>query len=156
MESDAATNTYLIPQPFDRALKKLRSALFEREVSICTELDLSGRLHRELGLRLAPSRVLFVDCPELLLRAMAFHGPVSVFVPLHVVVTGRGEQTEVHVLNSLRFAGTGVPQSVRLPVYRLQAQVACALQKIGMRQSVCPAFDSHPTPEPEVAARKEE
>jgi uncharacterized protein (DUF302 family) len=142
MDDKSVTATYLVPEPYDDALRRLRRALAASDLSVSSELDISARLHSELGVRLNSARILYVDCPVLMLEAMALYGPMAVFIPLHLVVCDRNGKTEIHFMHALRFGGSAVPAAVRGPVYRLQARLAAALQKIAMPQGVCDSPDA--------------
>jgi uncharacterized protein (DUF302 family) len=126
MESAPPAFTYLIREPFERGLKKLRQALANEELCVPVELDVAARIRRELGITLAPCRVLFVDCPVLLLEAATLDRAAVAFLPLHVAVAGLGQQNGIHL--------AGAPGG---PAGKLHARVLRAVEKIATRQRPC-------------------
>jgi hypothetical protein len=129
MES-AATCTYLIQEPFDRALKSIREALLKGDLRVPLELDVATRIKTELGISLTPCRLLFVDCPVLLLEAATLDSATVARFPLHVAVTGLGHHTSVHLAGP-----SGVSNAAAYsPVDKLQDRVLRALEKIATRQ----------------------
>jgi uncharacterized protein (DUF302 family) len=130
MESAAATFTYLIQEPFDRALTSIRESLVKEDLRVPMELDVAARIKRELGISLAPCRLLFVDCPVLLLEAATLdHATVAPF-PLHVAVAGLGQRTSVHVAGPSGVSNAAASS----PLDKLQARVLRVLEKIATRQ----------------------
>jgi hypothetical protein len=96
MES-AERFTCLIQEPFERALTSIREAMVKEDLRVPMELDVAARTNRELGVGLAPCRLLFVDCPVLLLEAATLDLATVAPFPLHVAVAGLGRRTSVHV-----------------------------------------------------------
>ncbi|MCI0622322.1 MAG: DUF302 domain-containing protein [Acidobacteria bacterium] len=131
-----ATATLVVPEPFDKALKLIRQALTSAEIGIAMELDVSGRIQRDLGVELAPCRILSVDNPFVLLEAMALDGTAAVFLPLHVAVSGDGKQTRVHMLSQSGVRSCGSPLGAKGAMSKLQAGLAQALEKISVRQGL--------------------
>jgi len=130
-----AARTYRIPEPFERALKSVREAIGKDRLTITTELDVSRRIQREWGIGMGPCRILCVDCPQLLLEAMAMDVGAGVLLPLHVVVAGRGPLTLVHIIRPAGTNGSGGPADT--VVNKLRARLSRALEKVGMRESLC-------------------
>ena len=139
MTGQTAAITYLIPEPFEKALKLLRKALLKGELQIPAEFEVSGRISRQLGVGLAPCRILFVDCPFLLLEAMALDVSAIVLLPLHVVVSSRGLETAVYVQRSVGSNGSGFSFEQEDPVSKLHTRVSRVLQKIAMKEVYCEA-----------------
>lgn len=123
-----AASTYVIPEPFEEALRCVREAIEHDGLSISSELDISGRLKREFGIALTPCRILLVDCPVALLKGLALDSSVAMWLPLHVVVSGRREKTSVGVLRLSPDAADGQIRGVRDRLNR-------ALQRIAMREN---------------------
>jgi uncharacterized protein (DUF302 family) len=136
MTGEPAITTYLIPEPFDRALKAVREALARNNLSICTELDISARVKRELNMGFIPCRILLADSPYLLLEAAALDSSAAVLFPLHVVVSGRGPQTLVHWINAAAIEGVRLPIGAAVPLAKLQSLVTHSLDRIAMRQDI--------------------
>jgi len=139
MPPEPVVSTYVIPEPYDRAVRRLRQALSGRGLSISSELDLAERIQRELGIGVGPSCIFYVDSPGLLLEAITLFPPAAALLPLHIVVAAQGNQTEVHLLSPSHPYLTAIPALVRAPITRLQTELTGALQKIAMRQGVCRA-----------------
>jgi len=126
----AVTCTYLIQEPFDRALKSIREALAKEDLRAPLELDVAVRINKELGVSLAPCRLLFVDCPVLLLEAATLDRATVVYFPLHLAVAGLGQRTSVHLAGP-----PGVSRAASSsPLDQLQARVIRALERIATRQ----------------------
>jgi uncharacterized protein (DUF302 family) len=132
--------TYRLPEPFERAVKLLREALARDELRTPMELDVSGRISRELGIGLAPCRLLGVDCPLILLEAITLDGAAAVLLPMHILVYGRGTQTIVHVFRPASPAGPDIPVETAIPVIKLQTRIARVMEKIAMREELCGAI----------------
>jgi uncharacterized protein (DUF302 family) len=137
MSSEPVISTYVIPEPIERALKLLRQALADRGLTVLGEHDLAARIQRELGVRMNPARILYVDSPGVLIETMTLFPPAAALLPLHVVVIAQGAQTEVHVLGPSNLSVPGIPAPARAPISRLQSEMTGALLKIAMRQGVC-------------------
>jgi len=132
MSGEAATTTYSIPEPFGLALKSVREALTSKNLKITGELDLSRRIRRNLRISLEPCVVFYIWPSARLLRTMPVPPSTALFMPLHVVISGRGTRTEIHVLKRLRLDD----EAVMAPIGRLQAEVAQALETVAMRLSL--------------------
>ena len=130
MESGSATLTYLISEPFESALKSVREVLAKEDLRVPLELDVTARIRKELGLSLAPCRVLFVDSPVLLLEAVTLDRTVAAILPLHVALAGHGPHTRVHLISSSGGFHVNLPRE-------LQARIVRAVEKIASRQAVC-------------------
>ena len=129
------TITLVLDAPFQAALRQIRRALRDGKLSIAAEFDGKRRIQQALGLELAPCRVLLVESPRLLLEATAIDRSCAVFLPLHVVVSGFGGQTLIHILSADYLAHGEVPVGIRMPVARLQKQLLEALEGIAERTS---------------------
>src|SRR5204863_2819079 len=108
MPTDAAT-TYFSPQPFDTALRSVRRALAENGLDVIQELNLSRSLERTLGVATPACTVLCVWSFRQLEDMMLDQAPMPGLLPLHVVISPRGSQTDIHILGSLPQDGT-LPQ----------------------------------------------
>ncbi|MFB3779019.1 MAG: DUF302 domain-containing protein [Bryobacteraceae bacterium] len=134
--AEQATQTYVIPEPFERALRRLRDSLGSEGLSVPAELDLSARMREQLGLSIPPCRVLCVDSPAAVAETLAIDSAGAVFLPLHLVVAGRGPRTLVHLAGATALGSGGLPVGVKGPVRKLLTRLASALQRIGSRQSM--------------------
>ena len=134
MSSESAVTTYMISEPFERALKTVREALNRHDLSISSELDVSGRIRRELNIGFTPCRILLVDSPCLLIEAATLDCSAAVLFPLHVVLTSRGPQTAIHWINPVAIEGARLPIGSAAPLAKLQSLVTHALERIAMRR----------------------
>ncbi|MCX6629992.1 MAG: hypothetical protein NTW28_20435 [Candidatus Solibacter sp.] len=133
MADESATTTYSIPEPFEEAVRQLRRVLAEGGLKITGELDLSGRLQRRLLVDTPPCLVLFASPSAPLLHGPSAHPGAAALMPLHIVVSARGAQTEIHVLK-IPPPHEGVYDVSAMAVLgRFRAQLSQAIEKIGMR-----------------------
>jgi uncharacterized protein (DUF302 family) len=143
MNTEPATATFMVSEPFDRALKVIREALAKNDVHVCAEFDASARVKKELNIGFTPCRILLVDYPTLLLEAATLDCSAAVLFPFHVVVSGRGSRTLVHWLNPIAIEGARLPTGASAPLAKLQSLVTRSLETIGMRQEIFQAMPSH-------------
>ena len=129
-----ATVTFVIPERFEKALRLVRRSLTDEAISIVMELDISGRIHRGLGVDLGPCRILCVDSPLLLLQAMTLDASTVAFLPLHVAVSADGQRTVVHLLSQSGIQGCASPLGAKSVVSKFQAGLSRALEKIALKQ----------------------
>ena len=87
-----ATAMLVVPEPFDKALKLIRQALTGEAICYRDGAGCIRQNSSDLGVDLAPCRILSVDNPFVLLEAMALDGTVAVFLPLHVAVSADGQR----------------------------------------------------------------
>jgi uncharacterized protein (DUF302 family) len=120
MAEENATSTYVIAEPFDLAVRLVRKVLAEASLKITGEMNMSGRIQRALWIQTAPCLVLFASP-----AAFAAEPDAAGLTPLHIVISARGEQTDVHVLKVL-------PRDSEVSS-RLKAAIAEAIETIGMR-----------------------
>lgn len=95
MQSDAAT--YQVLQPFDAVVRTLRRELAEAGMNTIQELNVAERIRQRFSIGMSPCLILFVSATGLAEKAPGL-------APLQIVVTDRGEASEIHVLR--------VPESV--------------------------------------------
>ena len=134
MNGETAATTYSIPEPVEEALKVIREALARAGLSVVGELDISRRIQRSLGIGMAQCKVLYVCSKQSMPEAINVCAAVGIFLPLHVVVSARGEQTEIHLLAFLS-SNSGDP--LVSAVNGLQDEVSRAIEKIAMQRSYC-------------------
>jgi uncharacterized protein (DUF302 family) len=137
MPGETVTTTYSIPEPFDSALKLVRSVLARAGLSILAELDVSGRIEQSLGIGIARCNVLYVCSKRSLLESINIRPAVGIFLPLHVVVSARGGQTEIYLLASPTPNGGNPAPALAAPVNKLQDEISRAMEKIAMHRSYC-------------------
>jgi uncharacterized protein (DUF302 family) len=133
MADKPATTTYSIPERFDEAVTSLRRVLAEAGLKITGELDLSGHLLRRLLVDTPPCLVLFAGPATPVFSGPSGQPGAAALTPLHIVVSARGSQTEIHVLR-IPTPHDGLPDASAMAVLgRFRAQLSQAIEKIGMR-----------------------
>jgi uncharacterized protein (DUF302 family) len=134
MSTESNALTFIMPKPFEQGLKAVRRALTEGDLQIQYEMDISGRLERELGIGLGPCRVLCVDHPFSTLEAMIADPSAGVLLPLHVVVSGLDAGTVIHILNPENVHGSSLFLGAKVPISRLLGRLMQNLGMVAMRQ----------------------
>lgn len=119
---------YSIPQRYDRALRTIRASLAEADLAIVAELDVSDLPHRYSGRPAARCTILLVDSALLSFEASALDRAGAVFLPLHVLVSGDNQATEVFVANPGEAFHLRLPPGASDPLERLQARVMMAVE----------------------------
>ncbi len=127
------TFRFVVPEPFDKAVKLVYRQLLAGGLVVRVDLNLSARIRGELGIQLSPCRLLCVDSPLSLVEAMTLDDAAAVFLPLHVVVTGHGSHTLVQFISTAHICGSALPVSTKVPMNKLQTRIAEAMEKIGLR-----------------------
>jgi uncharacterized protein (DUF302 family) len=128
MNTVSASQTYVIAEEFDKALKLVRQALAERELSVTTELDITGSLYRGPGKTEKPMRLLLVDSPIFTFEAMALDRAAGVLIPLHVLVSSDGDQTEVIFVEPAALFDRRLPVGAAGPLEQIKTRVRVALE----------------------------
>lgn len=123
---------YSLREPFERGLKSIRGALQRRGLRVVGQMDVSRRLERTLGILLPPCKIVFV----LPLAPAPVDPAAATFLPLHVVVSSRGAQTEIQVLHRLDRAPGESMADVVVPVTETQTQICQAIETIAMRRTL--------------------
>lgn len=129
----ASTTALVVDSPFDSALPRIREAIRTGHLSIAAEIDAARRVKRELEIYVPPCRVLFIDSPTFMLETTAIDRASAIFIPLHLVVSGAGNRTLVHMLNLDHIRNSDLPIGIRAPVLDLQRQIFRSLAKIAER-----------------------
>jgi len=131
MTEDRSIRSFTIGERYDVALRMVRIALAREGLRVPAELDVTARLRQELGAMVAPSVVLYVDDPTLLLEAVVFNRAAGLLMPQPLVVCGGNHHTQVIVRNPDR---CDIPETVRDPMLALQLKMSRALETIADRQ----------------------
>lgn len=134
MAGEFGSTCYSMREPFKRAVGSVRSALVSRGLRVVGQLDVSKRVQTSLGIGLPPCRLILV-MPNLITTA-GLHPGATDLLPLHIVVSGRGLQTEIHVQNAVRASDDTVGPDLGNPVVETQMKVSRALESIAMRMSL--------------------
>jgi uncharacterized protein (DUF302 family) len=101
MAEESATITYLVSEPFELAVQSLRKALADGNLKPAGELDMSSRIRERLLIDAAPCRVLFIAATPAAFEEFGADPAAAALTPLHIVVSARGSQTEIHLLRAL-------------------------------------------------------
>jgi len=133
MADQAGTITYLIAEPFQQALKSLRRVLSARDLKIVGDLNISHRIRQRLLIDTAPCVVLYVWPSPRLGEILGADPGAAALAPLHIVVSGRREQSEVHVLRALPRDCSLLDGRAMATVNQIKAEIVRAIEKIGMR-----------------------
>ena len=133
MNTVSASRTYVIAEEFDKALKLVRQALAERELSVTTEWDITGNLYRVPGKTEKPMRLLLVDSPMLTFEAMALDRAAGALIPLHVLVSSAGERTEVIFIEPAALFDRRLPVGVAGPLEQIKTRVRAAIESAAAR-----------------------
>jgi uncharacterized protein (DUF302 family) len=132
MTDESATATYSIPESFDEAVNSLRRVLAEAGLKIVGRLDLSARLQRRLLVETPPCLVLFAGPATPLTDGHSGHLGAAALTPLHIVVSARGPQTEIHILRIPPPDGAPGDRAMA-DLGKFRSRLSQAIEKIGMR-----------------------
>ena len=132
MISKSPVLRFTIDQPYGTAVRLVRRALAEEGLRTPAELDIADRLKEQLYANLAPSLVLFVDDPVLLLEAVMFYPAAALFMPQPIVITSKGRNTEVQVTCRESAVESRLPPSVRTSILCLHGMVMRALYSVAV------------------------
>lgn len=136
MATELATTTYLLAEPFDLAVKSLRKVLADANIELAGEMDMSSRIRERLLMRTAPCRVFFVAAKPAACAGLDADPRAAALTPLHIVLSGHGLQTEIHMLRALP-AEDGPLDRPTMEFFRhLQVTIAQAVERIAMRSTL--------------------
>lgn len=115
-------HSYVLPERFDRALKRVRRALAAQQLSIVDEIHPVGDRGR---------RILLVDCPLLVFQALALDRAASVFFPVHLLVAAEGGHTRIFWIEPAELVHGRLPAGAAEPLAALRGRITAALESIG-------------------------
>ena len=130
MDLRASAHSYLVPVRFPKAVKLIRRALSESELSVVAEFEAMRLCDAEQNGRWEPFRILLVDCPFLSFEAQAFDRAAGVFFPLHVYVGAEGDRTYTFLASSSDLFANRLPLGVAGPMAKLLDRVTVALESV--------------------------
>ena len=125
MTTGAAVIRYSLRQPFEKALRSIRSTLGRHGLAVVGQVDVSKRVERSLGIGLPACRIVLV----LPVAAREIDAAAATYLPLHVVVSSKGAETDIQILNR-------IPRDCGAEAAHVQAQVCEALESVAMRRGV--------------------
>jgi uncharacterized protein (DUF302 family) len=134
MQSDGSMR-YSLQAPFNRAVGSVCNVLRSRGLHIAGQLDLAERLERALGILMPPCRIVFVLPNPEALTTDAIHPWAAVFLPLHVVISGDDQGSEIRIQSAVQPARDGRLAMIYRPVRESHAQVVSAIETIATRTS---------------------
>ncbi len=139
MESrTASTTAFVVDNPFDSAVSRIRRTLRADQLFVAAEIDAAQRVKRALDIYVPPCRVLLIDSAAFMLETTAIDRTSGILIPLHLVVSGAGNRTLIHMLNAEYTRHSDLPIGIRAPVLDLQRQVFRALSRIAERARKLP------------------
>jgi hypothetical protein len=133
MNVSASGHTYVVPERFPKAVKLIRRALSESELSVVGEFEAMRLCSGEQGEKWEPFRILLVDCPFLSFEAQALDRAAGVFFPLHVYVGADGDRTQTFLASSSDLFDNRLPLGVSGPMAKLLDRVSIALESVLVR-----------------------
>lgn len=136
MIAESTTTTYLIQEPFERALLALRRVLAQANLPLTGELDMARRLHESLLIGVAPLRILFIAAAPWTFSRLSEAPEIAALTPLHLVVSARGAQTEIHFLRTIPANVSPLDEPAMKAIHRLQERVMQAVERIAMRSTL--------------------
>jgi uncharacterized protein (DUF302 family) len=132
---------YALTEPYEAAVRTVRSALKRQGLRTALELDVAARIRHEVGAGVAPCFVLYVDDPAVLLEALVFHKGAALLIPQAVVVTGDNRRSEVLVRSPESLNGA-IPESVRDPLLDLLRRITRTVESVAEQQGAHLAIGS--------------
>ena len=99
-------------------------------------MDVARRVERYVGIVLSPCKIVFVLPGASTLTKSSIHPWSAVFLPLHIVISNNGAQTEIEVQNKVHSGPQGAEPAVIEPIVELQTQISSAIEAIAMRPSL--------------------
>jgi uncharacterized protein (DUF302 family) len=135
MPGDTGSIKYSLREPFECAVESVCRSLRSRGLQIAGQLDVSRRVERALRIAMPPCRIVFVLPNPSAPSTVSIHPWAAIFLPLHVVISGRDGQAEIQVQNRVQAGHEAVP-ALFGPVMATQAQISEALDSIAIRPSI--------------------
>lgn len=127
MSDQPGTVTYTVPEPFDSAVSILRDAFSRRKLKVAEILNLSERIQRRLSIRTSPCVVFLITPSETGFEAVRGSRTASAFLPVHVVISDRGEQSDVHILRASQIDYQEIDGATVSALNHLQDEIADAI-----------------------------
>ena len=127
--------TLVLNQPYDQARRRILAVLKKQCLQVAFDFDVAGSILRSAEVRLPKSSVLGVGCPYQLLEAFVADGAAAVFLPLHIVLSEHGSETQVRMLAPQALRAAGVSPAISIPVHRTLRRIHEALASIGIHSA---------------------
>ena len=123
-------NTRVIPESFGKSVPLIRRLLLDGGLSIVEEFNVSREPYFQLGIASRSCVVLLVDTPALLFECIALDRAATVFLPVHVVISGDRDTSYVHWANPMASSGLRPPAPAKVPLKNLCARITRALSRL--------------------------
>lgn len=118
----------VVERRFGSVIKQIRSLIAGAELEIAAEFEMDGSFRERLDGR--KCHLLLVDCPLTDFEVLTIDGAAAVFLPLHVLVSGNGNQTRVFWAKTSTLVHARLASGAVTPLQRLEARLSWALQAI--------------------------
>lgn len=135
MPSGPSLVTFRLPASHAVAVWTVRQALRAKNLRIPVEMNISSHLKEEFGAILAPSVVLYVDDPALLLEALVFQQDAALLMLQPVVIAGGDRHAEILVRSADALFEMRLPNTVKDSVLHLHSTILEALDTVAERES---------------------
>jgi uncharacterized protein (DUF302 family) len=126
----AGTKLFIVENPFEAALGRIRRTLGDDQLCIAAEIDARQRVKQALDISVPACRVLLVDNPAFMLEITSVNRAVGIFIPLHLIVSAAGDRTFVKFLDLEHPPYDGLPMGIKGPLVDLHRQIVGALGRI--------------------------
>jgi len=136
-------NTWAIPEPFAKCVPLVRRLLLDAGLSVVEEFDISAASYVQLRAGSSSCVVLLVDTPVLLFEAIALDPGAAVFLPVHVVISGDREMSQIHWTNPALASGLRPPVQAKGPLEELCARVNQALAELSPAEELVSQGQPH-------------
>jgi uncharacterized protein (DUF302 family) len=110
--------------------------LAQANLPVTGELDMARRLHESLLIGVAPLRILFIAAAPWTFSRLSEAPEIAALTPLHLVVSARGAQTEIHFLRTITANVSPIDEPAMKAIHRLQERVMQAVERIAMRSTL--------------------
>jgi len=124
--------TYVLTEPFEKAVKEVSRAIRDKGLHVFEVLDLSDAIEGMLGVNIRRCVVLCILASGSSRLCQSLAGLLAV----HVAIVPRDSHAEIHICGPLHRNGL-LPSEVVDPIIEVQMRLTTALDGIAMRQSEC-------------------
>jgi uncharacterized protein (DUF302 family) len=133
MKTTSVGRTYVIAEHFDKALKRVRRTLAERELSVTSEWETTENRPGGSSQKPRRSRLLLVDSPILMFEAMALDRAAGALFPLHVLLSADGDRTQAVFVEPATLFALRPPIGAAGPLEEMKARIRTALESAAAR-----------------------
>ncbi len=82
-----------------KAQQRVAAALKEEGFGVLTEIDMSGTLHKKLGVDIPPYKILGACNPQYAYKAVQAEDKIGLMLPCNVILQQKGEDVEVAAID---------------------------------------------------------